>query len=115
MFTANNMALLDINCFAGAPVILEFNRGNIGTITDISTPKLNSFEVPTGTPAGAVYPVADDVDQGVVYGPNGNDYTGNLKQPAESDVKSGIKYGANGTEKTGTLVGGGGNIFVISD
>lgn len=54
------------------------------------------------------YPPVGDVDQGVVYGPNGNDYTGTLEQPAEADVKLGVQYGANGTEFTGTYAGGGG-------
>jgi hypothetical protein len=54
------------------------------------------------------YPATGDVDQGVLYGPNGNDYTGTLEQPAEADVKLGVSYGANGTEFTGTYSGGGG-------
>lgn len=54
------------------------------------------------------YPPVGDVDQGVLYGPNGNDYTGTLEQPAEADVKSGVSYGAGGTEFTGTYAGGGG-------
>jgi hypothetical protein len=63
-------------------------------------------------PAGSgTFPPVGDVDQGVVYGPNGNDYTGTLEQPAEADVKSGVQYGAGGTEFTGTYVGGGGNTY----
>ena len=54
------------------------------------------------------YPPVGDVDQGVLYGPNGNDFTGTLEQPAEADVKLGVSYGANGTEFTGTYAGGGG-------
>jgi hypothetical protein len=60
-------------------------------------------------PAGSgTYPPVGDVDQGVLYGPNGNDYTGTLEQPAEADVKLGVQYGAGGTEFTGTYAGGGG-------
>ena len=54
------------------------------------------------------YPATGDVDQGVLYGPNGNDYTGTLEQPAVTDVKTGVQYGAGGTEFTGTYAGGGG-------
>ncbi len=54
------------------------------------------------------YPPVGDVDQGVLYGPNGNDFTGTLEQPAEADVKLGVSYGAGGTEFTGTYAGGGG-------
>ena len=54
------------------------------------------------------YPPVGDVDQGVLYGPNGNDFTGTLEQPAITDVKLGVSYGANGTEFTGTYAGGGG-------
>lgn len=65
---------------------------------------------PPSTGSG-VFPPVGDVDQGVIYGPNGNDYTGTLEQPAEADVKSGVQYGAGGTEFTGTYVGGGGNTY----
>jgi hypothetical protein len=54
------------------------------------------------------YPAVGDVDQGVLYGPNGNDYTGTLEQPIPADVKLGVQYGAGGTEFTGTYAGGGG-------
>lgn len=60
-------------------------------------------------PAGSgTFPPVGDVDFGVTYGPNGNDYTGTLEQPAEADVKLGVQYGAGGTEFTGTYAGGGG-------
>lgn len=60
-------------------------------------------------PAGSgTFPAVGDVDQGVTYGPNGNDFTGTLEQPIEADVKLGIQYGAGGTEFTGTYAGGGG-------
>jgi len=60
-------------------------------------------------PAGSgTFPPVGDVDQGVLYGPNGNDFTGTLEQPIEADVKLGIQYGAGGTEFTGTYAGGGG-------
>jgi hypothetical protein len=58
------------------------------------------------TAATPVYPAAGDVDFGVTYGPNANDYTGTLVQPAEADVELGVSYGAGGTEFTGTLSGG---------
>jgi hypothetical protein len=54
------------------------------------------------------FPATGDVDQGILYGPNGNDYTGTLEQPIPADVKLGVSYGANGTEFTGTYSGGGG-------
>lgn len=60
-------------------------------------------------PTGAgTFPPVGDVDFGVTYGPNGNDYTGTLAQPAVADVKLGVSYGAGGTEFTGTYAGGGG-------
>lgn len=59
----------------------------------------------------AVYPAENDVDLNVLYGPNGNDYSGDLVQPAQADVKSGVGYGADGTEFTGTYVGGGGATY----
>ena len=63
-------------------------------------------------PAGSgTFPPVGDVDQGVLYGPNGNDFTGTLEQPAVADVKLGIQYGAGGTEFTGTYSGGGGNTY----
>lgn len=62
--------------------------------------------------AGAVYPVEDDVEVGVTYGPTGADFTGTVTLPAVGDVRSGTTYGADGTEFTGTLVaGGGGNTY----
>jgi hypothetical protein len=106
------MALLDIN--AGSVGVLEFSRGNIGTLVDISSRKA-VFEVPAGAGAGAVFPPVGDVDQGVAFGPTGSDYTGTLEQPAEADVMLGVQYGAGGTEFTGEAVGGGEEIFVISD
>jgi hypothetical protein len=65
---------------------------------------------PPSTGSGT-YPPVGDVDQGVIYGPNGNDFTGTLEQPAEADVKAGVQYGAGGTEFTGTYAGGGGNTY----
>jgi hypothetical protein len=64
-------------------------------------------------PAGSgTFPPVGDVDQGVLYGPNGNDFTGTLEQPAVADVKLGVQYGAGGTEFTGTYAaGGGGNTY----
>ena len=57
---------------------------------------------------GGTYPAVGDVDFGVTYGPNGNDFTGTLVQPAVTDVKTGVQYGAGGIEFTGTYSGGGG-------
>jgi len=54
------------------------------------------------------FPPVGDVDQGILYGPNGNDFTGTLEQPVIADVKLGVSYGAGGTEFTGTYAGGGG-------
>lgn len=79
-----------------------------GTILDSVSSRYNAVELPAGAGAGAVFPGAGDVDQGVTYGPTGADFTGTLEQPAEADVKLGVGYGAGGTEFTGTLVGGGG-------
>jgi hypothetical protein len=56
----------------------------------------------------AVYPIENDVRNGVDYGPTGTEYDGDLVLPAEADVKDGVFYGADGTEYEGTYVGGGG-------
>lgn len=61
--------------------------------------------------ANAVWPLEDDVQTGVNYGPNGADYSGDLVVPVVGDVKSGVGYGADGTEFTGTYTGGGGNTY----
>jgi len=58
--------------------------------------------------AGAVYPAANDVRNGVDYGPTGADYDGDLVLPVIADVKGGVSYGADGTELTGTYAAGGG-------
>jgi hypothetical protein len=62
----------------------------------------------TGTlgSGAAVFPTVGNVDQGVTYGPTGNNYSGTLKQPAISDVLTGVQYGAGGTEFTGTAAAG---------
>lgn len=80
--------------------------GNTSTFInfDIEATLLH-YPPPTGA---GTFPPVGDVDQGVVYGPNGNDFTGTLEQPAEADVKLGVQYGAGGTEFTGTYAGGGG-------
>lgn len=111
------MALTDIQSFDGVAGIFDFARGNVGTVSEIVSALKNTFEIPEGAGAGAVFPAVGDVDQGVAFGPTGADYTGTLEQPAEADVLLGVQYGAGGTEFTGEAVagGGGGNIFIISD
>lgn len=104
------MALIDIS--TDSVGVLEFSRGNIGTLVDISSMKA-VFEVPAGAGAGAVFPVVGDVDAGQTYGPTGADYTGTLEQPAEADVLVGVQYGAGGTEFTGEAAGGGGSFISI--
>jgi hypothetical protein len=80
--------------------------GNTSTFVnfDIEAVLLHYPPATSGT-----YPPVGDVDQGVIFGPNGNDYTGTLEQPIEADVKLGVSYGAGGTEFTGTYAGGGGS------
>jgi hypothetical protein len=58
--------------------------------------------------ATAVYPIENDVRNGVDYGPTGTEYDGDLVLPAEADVKDGVFYGADGTEYEGEYTGGGG-------
>jgi hypothetical protein len=55
-----------------------------------------------------VYPAANDVRDGVDYGPTGVEFDGDLVLPVEADVKLGTGYGADGTEFTGTYAAGGG-------
>lgn len=54
-----------------------------------------------------VWPIENDVRNGVNYGPNGADYNGDVVLPAQTDVKTGVGYGADGTEFTGSYGGGG--------
>jgi hypothetical protein len=61
-------------------------------------------------PSGGTFPVEDDVEFGVVYGPTDN-LTGTVTLPTEAQVETGVQYGADGTEFTGTLSGGGGNTY----
>lgn len=83
--------------------------GNTSTFINFDIEAVLLHYPPT---VSGTYPAAGDVDQGVLYGPNGNDYTGTLEQPIEADVKLGVSYGANGTEFTGTYAaGGGGNTY----
>jgi len=57
--------------------------------------------------SSAVWPIENDVRNGVDFGPTGADYNGDLVLPVIGDVKSGVSYGADGTEFTGTYSGGG--------
>lgn len=65
------------------------------------------IESPDGS---GVYPAANDVRDGVDYGPTGTEYDGDLILPAIGDVRLGTGYGADGTEYTGTLSGGGSGV-----
>jgi len=65
-----------------------------------------STEIETGS---GVYPAANDVRDGVDYGPTGIEYYGDLVLPAAADVKLGTGYGADGTELTGTYAAAGGS------
>jgi hypothetical protein len=103
------MALTDIS--SNGVGVLEFSRGNIGTLVDISSIK-GIFEIPSGGGAGSVFPIEDDVRIGITYGPTGADNTGNLTLPDEIDVLLGVLYGAGGTEFIGSLSGGGGFIYI---
>lgn len=135
------MALTEILSYEGAEMEFLFSRGNIGTVIESIAQAYNEFKIPAGAGVGAVFPAIGKVIAGQVYGPNGNDYTGNVQLPsvndvdngvgfgasgteftgvlllpAPADVKLGTTYGANGTEFTGTLAGGGGsNIFINLD
>lgn len=50
-----------------------------------------------------VWPAAWDVEDGVIYGPTGADYTGTFAVPTEAQVEDGVGFGADGTEFTGSL------------
>lgn len=58
----------------------------------------------------AIYPVEADVKDGVVYGPEGNDFTGVYDPtaddvyPVDTDVRLGVHYGPTGADHTGTLI-----------
>jgi hypothetical protein len=97
---------------AGREVALPSGPGGTQAVGNTST--FINFDIEAvllhyPPPAGSgTFPAVGDVDQGVLYGPNGNDFTGTLEQPIEADVKLGIQYGAGGTEFTGTYAGGGG-------
>jgi hypothetical protein len=93
----------------------------------------------------AVFPLANQVLDGVFYGMTGNnlegtvvvgggvgypavgdvqlsvvygasnEFIGTLALPTEAQVQSGVGYGAGGTEFTGTLVGGGGTDWTADE
>ena len=111
------MALTDILDAVGAPGEFSFSRGNIGTITEITSANTNEFTIPAGAGAGAVFPDEGDVDLGINYGATGTEFTGTLVQPDITDVLVGVQYGADGTEFTGSAIagGGGGNVFIINE
>lgn len=98
----------------GLAVVAGRNFNFAGTQTVGSTSTFINFDIeatilhypPT---TSGTYPLVGDVDQGVLFGPNGNDYTGTLEQPIEADVKLGVSYGAGGVEYTGTYTGSGGS------
>lgn len=101
------MALTDIISYSSDANIMNFTRGNIGSVVDIVLSRFTEMKLPAIGGGSAVFPAVGDVDlTAAPYGPNGNDYTGTLKQPATLDVKLGVQYGAGSTEFTGTLVGG---------
>jgi len=52
----------------------------------------------------ATYPEVWQVANGTVYGPNDNDFTGNLMLPEQYAVSNGTQYGGNGTDFTGNLM-----------
>ncbi len=66
---------------------------------------------PTTAAGGGTFPIADDVRDGVDYGPTGADYDGDLILPAVGDVREGVGYGADGTEYIGILVVSTGSII----
>ena len=107
------MALLDIVTTFGQAPVLSFERGDVGTVTDMFS-RDNEFTTPR-LGVGQVFPSVGDVDSGVTYGPTGADYSGTLIQPDVSDVSVGVQYGAGGTEFTGSASGGGGGVFIISE
>lgn len=107
------MALLDIVTTFGQAPVLSFERGDVGTVTDMFS-RDNEFTTPT-LGGGGVYPAVGDVDSGVIYGPSGTDYTGTLEVPGQPDVLLGVQYGADSTEFTGEAVAGGGGVFIISE
>lgn len=96
------MALLDIVTSFGQSPVLDFARGDVGSVLEIVS-RDTEFFVPR---VGAVcdYPVVDDVRFGVVYGAG----VGTVELPTEAQVELGVGYGANGVEFTGTFAGGGG-------
>lgn len=83
--------------------------------------------------SGAVFPAESETLAGVSFGPNGNDFNGNVVlpasadvqasvlygpnsllagnfvSPAEAQVENGVQFGGNGNEFTGSLVVTGGN------
>lgn len=111
------MALTDILDADGAPGEFSFARGNVGTLTEVTSGNGNEFTLPEGAGASAVFPAEGDVDFGVTYGATGTDQVGTLVQPIPDDVRSGVQYGADGTESTGTLSpgSGGGLISIVSE
>lgn len=98
---------------AGANMILRETRLPYSDVPAAQQTDIWMWQPTSGLAATPVYPVANNVRDGIYYGPAGTDYTGNIKLPAAPDVKLGVSYGANGTEATGTLAGGGGGKHIV--
>jgi hypothetical protein len=69
----------------------------------ISNVSVEFAHVPPPAGGGGTFPVEDDVEFGVVYGPTDN-LTGTVTLPNVNDVRNGVDYGADGIEFDGDLV-----------
>lgn len=85
----------------GAPDLGGLTRQDVTPVVT-QTIYMRDPTVPSGGGGGGTFPVAGDVDAGVIYGPT-NNLTGTLQQPAAGDVQTGVGYGAGGVEFTGTF------------
>lgn len=100
------MALTSILAPVGNRAVFLFNRGNTGTLVDITAQSQAMLTLPA-LGGSCTYPSQNDVRSGVTFG---SIYTGNMTLPATTNVLTGVQYGANGTEYTGSATGGGGEV-----
>lgn len=94
---------------SGETVTVSYSSGNVtdsatspNSLADFADSAVtNSSSVTIG--GGGTYPTESQVLQGVTFGPNDTDYTGNVVLPAVGDVEESVAFGPS-SASTGTLV-----------
>ena len=66
--------------------------------------KVISGQTVAGVGGNVTLPLVGDVESGVNFGADGNEFTGTFAVPGSGKVESNVTYGGGGTEFSGTLV-----------